>query len=155
MEKKIKKQTCKKKKNNLSFIRYWNQDRPLKTHDAWGGSPEKTEEERKGVRKDSFSEWYHVENFSGGTVDKHVPARAGDTGSIPGPGTVHTPQSHWACAPHLPMAVSLQSVPCSWRGRRSETPSETPGRREGPARHNWRKPTCSNADPAPWRWRNK
>lgn len=123
MEKKQKnKPAKKKKKKNLSFIRYWNQDRPLKTHDAWGRSPEKSEEERKGVRNDSFLGWYHVENFSGGTVDENVPARAGDAGSIPGPGRVHMPQSHWVCAAHLLTAVCLQPVPCNKRGRRSETP---------------------------------
>ena len=28
----------------------------------------------------------------GGTVDKNLPAHAGDTGSIPGPGGLHVPQ---------------------------------------------------------------
>ena len=32
-------------------------------------------------------------DFPGGTVDKHPPAGAGDTGSIPGPGRFHVPWS--------------------------------------------------------------
>ena len=32
--------------------------------------------------------------FPGGTVDKNVPATAGDTGSIPGPGRFHMPRSN-------------------------------------------------------------
>ena len=31
--------------------------------------------------------------FPGGTVDNNLPANAGDTGSIPGPGRFHTPRS--------------------------------------------------------------
>ena len=33
-------------------------------------------------------------NFSGGTVVKNPPANAGDTGSSPGPGKSHMPQSN-------------------------------------------------------------
>ena len=34
------------------------------------------------------------EDFPGGTVDKNLPADAGDTGSIPGLGRSHMPQSN-------------------------------------------------------------
>ena len=30
-------------------------------------------------------------DFPGGTMDKNLPAKAGDTGSIPGPGRLHMP----------------------------------------------------------------
>ena len=33
-------------------------------------------------------------NFPGGTVHKNLPVSAGDTGSIPGPGRFHVPQSN-------------------------------------------------------------
>ena len=113
---------CDENIKNLSFIWYWNQDRPLKTHDAWIRSPEKNEEERKGVRNDSLLVWYNVENFSGGAVDKNVPASAGDTGSIPGPGRFHMPPSNWACAPQRLMAVCLQPMLCDKRSHHSEKP---------------------------------
>ena len=32
--------------------------------------------------------------FPGSTVEKNLPANAGDTGSIPGPGRFHMPQSN-------------------------------------------------------------
>ena len=35
----------------------------------------------------------NVEGFLGGPVVKNPPASAGDTGSIPGPGRLHMPQS--------------------------------------------------------------
>ena len=37
-------------------------------------------------------------DFTGGPVDKNLPAYAGDTGSIPGLGRFHMPWSSWACA---------------------------------------------------------
>ena len=39
--------------------------------------------------------------FPGGSLLKNLPANAGDTGSIPGPGSSHMPQSNEACAPQL------------------------------------------------------
>ena len=38
-------------------------------------------------------------DFAGGTVDKNSPAKAGQVGSIPGPGRFHTPQSKYTRAP--------------------------------------------------------
>ena len=35
-----------------------------------------------------------VLDFPGGPVDRNLPANARDTGSIPGPGRSHTPQSN-------------------------------------------------------------
>ena len=40
-------------------------------------------------------------DFPGGTVDKNLPANAGDTGSIPGRGKFHTLRSNQACVPQL------------------------------------------------------
>ena len=47
-----------------------------------------------------------VLDFPGGTVVKNPPANAGDTGSSPGPGRSHIPQSNKARAPQL---LSLHS----------------------------------------------
>ena len=44
--------------------------------------------------------------FPGGAVVKNLPANAGDTGSNPGPGTSHMPQSNKA---HAPLILSLCS----------------------------------------------
>ena len=39
--------------------------------------------------------------FPGGTVVENLPANAGDTGSSPGLGRSHMPQSNWAREPQL------------------------------------------------------
>ena len=44
---------------------------------------------------------YIKQGFPGGSVVKNLPASAGDTGSIPGPGRCHMPQSSEAHAPQL------------------------------------------------------
>ena len=36
----------------------------------------------------------HLSDFPGGTVDKNLPANAGDKGSIPGPDRFHIPQGN-------------------------------------------------------------
>ena len=46
------------------------------------------------------------QGFPGGSVVKNPSANAGDTGSIPGLGRSHMPQSNWALAPQL---LSLSS----------------------------------------------
>ena len=38
--------------------------------------------------------------FPGGAVGKNLPASAGDTGSIPGPGSVHKLWSNWNLCPN-------------------------------------------------------
>ena len=40
-------------------------------------------------------------DFPGGAVVKNLPANARNTGSIPGPGRSHMPQSNWACVSQL------------------------------------------------------
>ena len=49
------------------------------------------------------------QDFPSGTVVKNLPANAGDTGSSPGPGRSHMPQSNEARAPQL---LSLRSRAC-------------------------------------------
>ena len=51
-----------------------------------------------------------IRGFPGGAVDKNLPANAGDTGSIPGPGGSHMPWSNWARVPQL---LSLCSRACA------------------------------------------
>ena len=48
-------------------------------------------------------------DFPRGTVDKNLPANAGDTGSIPGPGKSHMP---WSREAHAPQLLSLRSRAC-------------------------------------------
>ena len=49
--------------------------------------------------------------FPGGTVVENLPANAGDTGSSPGLGRSHMPQSNWAREPQL-LSLRLWSL-CS------------------------------------------
>ena len=42
-----------------------------------------------------------MKGFPGGAVVESLPANAGDTGSSPGLGRSHVPQSNWACEPQL------------------------------------------------------
>ena len=85
------------------------------------------------------------EDIPGGPVDKNPPANAGhgDTGSIPGPGRSHVPQSNQAAEPQLLSPLSraqehqllkpmcLEPVFCNKRSQRSEKP----------VHHNERKPS--------------
>ncbi|KAJ8779016.1 hypothetical protein J1605_012867 [Eschrichtius robustus] len=43
----------------------------------------------------------HFGGFPGGAVVENLPANAGDTGSSPGLGRSHIPQSNWAREPQL------------------------------------------------------
>ena len=43
----------------------------------------------------------------GVTVDKNLPANAGDTGLIPGPGRFHMPRSNWA---HELQLLNLRAI---------------------------------------------
>ena len=51
--------------------------------------------------------------FPGGVVVKNLPANAGDTGSIPGLGRSHMPQSNEACVPQLlsPYSTTTEAHP--------------------------------------------
>ena len=77
---------------------------------------------------------------------KNLPANAGNTGLIPGPGRSHMAQGNEAHAPQLlkserPRAYALQ------QGRhRNEKPTH-PNERVVHARRHYRKPTHSRKDP--------
>ena len=47
-----------------------------------------------------------IQGFPGGSVVKNLPAKARDTGSIPGPGRSHIPRSNWG---HVPQLLSMSS----------------------------------------------
>ena len=47
-----------------------------------------------------------AQDLPGGPVVKNLPAKAGDTGLIPGPGRFHTP---WSNLAHAPQLLSLRS----------------------------------------------
>ena len=55
-----------------------------------------------------------MQGFPGGAVVESLPADAGDTGSCPGPGGSHMPQSGWAREP-WPLSLCVQSL-CSTTG---------------------------------------
>ena len=44
---------------------------------------------------------WKTRDFPGGAMDRNSPARAGDVGSIPGPGRFRTPCNSGACGPQL------------------------------------------------------
>ena len=52
-----------------------------------------------------------MRDFTGGTAVKNPPANAGDTGSSPGPGRSHMPQSNQACVPQLLSLCSRAQPP--------------------------------------------
>ena len=58
-----------------------------------------------------------------GAVVKNPPANAGDTGSSPGPGRSHMPQSNWAHVPQLLKPARLEPVLCNKRSHRNEKPA--------------------------------
>ena len=79
-------------------------------------------------------------DFPGGLVIKNLPANAGNTGSIPGPGRLHMPvcHNHWVSA--------LESALCNKRSHRNKNPEH--GRsRVAPVHCNYRMPKGSNEDP--------
>ena len=55
-----------------------------------------------------------MRGFPGGAVVENLPANAGDTGSSPGLGRSHMPQSGWACEPQL-LSLRVWSL-CSATG---------------------------------------
>ena len=62
-------------------------------------------------------------DFPGGAVVKNPPAKAGDTGSSPGPGRSHMPQSNYvAQKPQLLKPMRLEPVLHHKRSHRSEKP---------------------------------
>ena len=69
--------------------------------------------------------------FPDGTVYKNLSAKAGDMGSIPGPGRFHMPWVNWACVPQLlglcaaTAEAHVPRTPCSTA--REATPLRKPG----------------------------
>ena len=82
---------------------------------------------------------------------KHLPANAGDTGSIPGPGRSHMPRSNWAPAPQLLSLRSRAREPQPLTVEVSEAQLLKPARLEpmlcNKRSHCNEKPACSNKDP--------
>ena len=65
--------------------------------------------------------------FPGGTVVKSPPANAGDTGSSPGSGRSHIPQSSWARVPQLLSLCSGARRPQLLSPRAATTEAHAPG----------------------------
>ena len=72
-------------------------------------------------------------DFPGGAVIKNLPANAGDTGSSPGPGRSHMPQSNKAHVPQLlslcsrarePQLLSLCAITTKARTPRAHAPQQ-------------------------------
>ena len=61
------------------------------------------------------------EDFPGGAVVKNPPANAGDTGSSPGPGRSHMPQSNSA---HAPQLLSLRATTTEAWATRAHAPQQ-------------------------------
>ena len=73
----------------MDFKKYIN----VKAEKNWGGKTWNSWEKEK-------------EDFPGGSVVKNMPAKAGDSGSIPGPGKFHVPQGNHACLLQLEKALA-------------------------------------------------
>ena len=74
-----------------------------------------------------------------------LPADAGDTGSSPGLGGSHMPQSIWARELQL---LSLRDWSlCSTTREATTVRGPRTAMKSGPARRNWRKPSHRNRDP--------
>ena len=61
--------------------------------------------------------------FPGGAVVKNPPANVRGTGSSPGPGRSHMPQSNNARVPQLLKPTRLEPVLCSKRSHHNEKPT--------------------------------
>ena len=61
-------------------------------HAAWRGQSKQTKNPTTTTKMDAIKS--EKRDFPGGTVVKNPPANAGDTGSSPGPGRSHIPQSN-------------------------------------------------------------
>ena len=66
------------------------------------------------------------QGFPGGTVVENPPANAGDTGSSPGPGRSHMPQSNEAHAPQLLSLCSRARAPQLLSPRAATTEARAP-----------------------------
>ena len=75
---------------------------------------------------------------------KNLPANAGDTGSIPGPGRSHVPRNNQVREPQL--RARLEPVLRNKRSHHNEKP-EHRGKEQPPLASTREKPKCSNKDP--------
>ena len=76
--------------------------------------------EQPAHKKENFKWWGR--DFPGGAVDKNPPAKAGDTGSTPGPGRFNMPWMHlgpWATTtePGSIICVPQKERPPQWEAR--------------------------------------
>ena len=88
-----------------------------------------------------------VEGFPGGSVVKNLPANAGDTGSVPGPGRSHMQQSNSAQAPWLLGLCSRAWELQLWQPAcpRVPAPQQEKPCNEKSIHRNWRvAPACRN-----------
>ena len=65
-------------------------------------------------------------DFPGGAVVENPPANAEDTGSSPGLGRSHMPQSNWVCAPQLLSLCSRARAPQLLSPRATTTETHVP-----------------------------
>ena len=75
-------------------------------------------------------------DLSGDTADRNLPANAGDTGSIPGPGRFHMPRSNEAHVPQLLSPSSKAGEPQLLSPRDATTEAQCPQSRAAPAHPN-------------------
>ena len=68
-------------------------------------------------------------DFPGGTVVGNPPANAGDSGSSPGPGRSHVPQSDWAREPQLLSLCCKAREPQLLSPQATTTKARVPGAR--------------------------
>ena len=98
-----------------------------------------------------------VQDFPGGLVVKNLPASAGDTGSIPGPGRFHMPWDNGANGPQLlnprsgaPESHILKPVHLepAFRSKRSRHNEKTTHCNQKKPMFSDRKPVHRNKEPA-------
>ena len=84
---------------------------PLRLHTALlSGLPADPVNNTRGFRWDTQEA---APGLPGGSVVKNLPANAGDTGSIPGPGRCHMPRGNEVCVPQ-PLGL-CSGARCNWR----------------------------------------
>ena len=86
-----------------------------------------------------------MEGFPGGAVVENLPANAGDTGSSPGLGRSHMPQSGWAHEPQL-LSLCVWSL-CSATREAAIVRGPRTAMKSGPRSPQLEKPVCINKDP--------
>ena len=80
---------------------------------------EKGREIKKREKKKKTKMKKKKKGFPGGAVVENLPADAGNTGSSPGLGRSHMPQSDWTCEPRL-LSLRVWSLCSATKGHDSE-----------------------------------